>query len=289
MSHSLLGTYLRFLRSPNLNNPPIAVSVPQAAKSILRLYSVHLIVLPLLLILIGFVPNAQDSNNLLDILGDSSVWFFAFAAVVMAPVIEELIFRLPLRASWFNLLLPLGIVIPNFLGVPFFAPFLLLLAIVIVSLAIFKGQSAILNQVRRFYGRYSHIIFYAIVLLFGAIHIGNYDSGVWPFLPILVLPQVVVGTLFGFVRLRYGFIWAILLHALHNGCLLLPVFIVQIFGSEKLQANMAEMPDITTLSTSDQIVSGAIGFYTMGGIILCSVVAWTVVKEWKLNKSSTEL
>lgn len=288
MSKSLLGNYLRFLRSPNLNDPPVAVSMPTAAKSILRLYSVHLILLLVVLSLVSLIPNVQDSNNLLDSVEDLPIWYLPFAAVVMAPLLEEVIFRLPLRAFWINLFIPAALISIGAIGAIFNPGFPLLLLLCVVLIAVYtKDTGTRLSALQNFYNKYSRAIFYAIAVLFGAIHIANYDPDVWQFLPLLVLPQVVIGLLLGFVRLRYGLTWAIGLHALHNGCLLLPIFVIQIFGSEKLQESITESPDLQTLSLPDQIITGAVSLYTMGGIVLCGIVAWTVVREWKKREAGT--
>jgi len=278
MSKSLLGTYLRFLRSPNLSAPPITIAKHKAVKSILCLYSVHLMALLVLLVIIGQIPAAQDSNNLLDALTDSPVWYLPVMAIIVAPLLEECIFRLPLRAFALNLLLPVSLVISVSLG--WVAPGglgFVAIALVNVYLGI-KGTK--LTKLQAFYNKFPHVIFYGIALLFGVIHITNYDFDVWKFLPVLVLPQIVIGLLLGFVRLRYGFVWGFLLHALHNGALLLPVTFVQLFGSKQLQANLTESIDLETLSRADQIVAGAVGLYSVAGILLCAVIAWKVVREW---------
>ena len=286
MAKSLLGTYLHFLRSPNLNDPPTAVSTPTAAKSILRLYSVHLVLLLVVLVFVSLVPNAQESNNLLDSVEGMPVWYLPFAAVIVAPLLEETAFRLPLRPTLFNLLPLIAIIFVAINAFSTLSAPLLPALLVAVLLALFFGlQGSRIRILQSFYNRFALIIFYAVALLFGAVHIGNYDSGVWPFLPILVLPQVIIGLLLGFVRLRYGFVWGILLHAFHNGILLLPVFLIQIFGSEQLQASINESPDLETLSRLDQIIMGAVSIYTMGGVVLGGVFAWKVFREWKGHKA----
>ena len=96
----------------------------------------------------------------------------------------------------------------------------------------------------------------------------------WPLLPLLVLPQVIIALWLGFVRLRYGFRWAIFAHALHNGCLLLPVCLTKLFGSAQLQASGLENLDMDTLTVGDQLLVGGIGIYTVGGADVCVLVAW---------------
>ena len=289
MPNSLLGTYLRFLRSPNLTGPPIALSKFKTTESILRLYSVHLVVLLIALGLIGLIPNAQDSNNLLDGLEAIPVWYIPIMAVIIAPLLEECIFRLPLRAFTLNLLLPIClialIVFGRFAGAG--APLPLIFAIALASIYI-GSKGTKLTKLQSFYNKFPHVVFYGIALLFGAIHITNYDSQVWPFLPILVLPQIVIGLLLGFVRLRYGFIWAFLLHAFHNGCLVLPIFIVMMFGSENLQRQFIESAEVENLSRLDQLMTGAIGLYVVGGIIVLGVTAWKTIKEWRVERRSSQ-
>jgi hypothetical protein len=60
-------------------------------------------------------------------------------------------------------------------------------------------------------------IFYFSAILFGIVHITNYKLSYTILLlsPILIAPQILVGSI-GFLRVRYGFVWGFLLHALHN-------------------------------------------------------------------------
>ena len=285
MPNSLLGTYLVFLRSPNLNHPPIALAKLKTVKSILRLYSVHLVILLVALVLIGQIPNAQDSNNLINELEGLPVWYIPVATVIIAPLLEECIFRLPLRAFVLNLVLPAClialVVFGRFAGADKLLP--VILAIALLNFYISR-KGAKLKKLQAFYNQYPRVVFYGIALLFGAVHITNYDAQVWPFLPVLVLPQIIIGLLLGFVRLRYGFIWGFLLHAFHNGCLLLPIFIVMIFGSEKLQQQFIESAEVENLSRLDQLIAGAVSIYAIGILVLCGIFAWKTIKEWRLER-----
>ncbi len=287
MSKSLLGTYFQFLRSPNLNDPPNALAKLKAIKSILRLYSVNLVSLLAVLGIIGQIPDAQDSNNLLDALEGLPVWYIPVATVIVAPLLEECIFRLPLRAFALNLVLSACLIALVAMGMPTsaraFWPGILAIAFVSLYLGI-RGKK--LKKLQALYNRYPHAVFYSTALLFGAVHITNYDPQVWPFLPVLVLPQIIIGLLLGFVRLRYGFIWAFLLHAFHNSCLLLPIFIVTIFGSDQLQLQFIESAEVENLSLLDRSITAAVGIYATGGLIVCGIFAWRTIKEWMLARRS---
>ena len=96
-----------------------------------------------------------------------------FFAVIIAPIIEELIFRAPLT--------------------------------------LFKNNN------------FFKIGFYTLTILFGLIHISNFTvtTNVLLLAPILVLPQILLGGYLGFIRVRFGLGWSVVLHASYNGILML--------------------------------------------------------------------
>ncbi len=110
-----------------------------------------------------------------------SPWFLLLAAVVLAPVLEELFFRGPL--------------------------------------VFFKKSS------------FFKYIFYLFTLVFGFYHITNFQLSTTTLLlsPLLVAPQLGVGVFLGFVRVRFGLVWAIALHALYNLVLIGPFVVLQLF------------------------------------------------------------
>lgn len=109
---------------------------------------------------------------------DYSLWAVFILAIVVAPIIEELVFRAPM--------------------------------------VLFKGKG------------YFKIVFWVLTLLFGFVHLTNYEitSSIMIFSLFLVLPQIVLGALLGFIRVRFGLIWAIGLHAVYNLILLGPVLLM---------------------------------------------------------------
>ncbi|WP_299624087.1 CPBP family intramembrane glutamic endopeptidase [uncultured Tenacibaculum sp.] len=92
-----------------------------------------------------------------------------FLAAILAPLIEEVIFRAPLP--------------------------------------LFKDRQAF------------KIAFYVFALIFGLVHLTNYTitTNVLLLTPILVAPQIILGAYLGFIRVRFGLGWSILLHACYNG------------------------------------------------------------------------
>lgn len=106
--------------------------------------------------------------------------FLAFVAVILAPFMEEFIFRAPMT--------------------------------------FFKDKP------------YFKYIFYALTLIFGFYHITNFEITTTILLlsPLLVAPQISVGALLGFIRVRFGLWWAIGLHAVYNLLLVGPVIVMQL-------------------------------------------------------------
>ena len=71
--------------------------------------------------------------------------------------------------------------------------------------------------------------FYIFTLIFGFIHITNFEitTNVLLLSPILILPQLLVGSYFGYIRVKFGLIWSMLLHGSYNGFLFLMSFLAE--------------------------------------------------------------
>ncbi len=145
--------------------------------------------------------------------------------VVLAPILEELIFR-----SWLSGRPRYLVAFPVFLGAALVAALaagstdgdtatalggaamlLGLLVTLIAAIMLWKRETP----------RWFHTIFPAAFWLsslgFALIHLLNYTEGALLVLLPLVIPQMILGTMAAYVRVHYGLIFAILLHALHNG------------------------------------------------------------------------
>lgn len=124
----------------------------------------------------------MDNHKMEDMMKNMSNSMIFFMAVILAPLLEEAIFRAPLTA--------------------------------------FKK------------GKQFKIAFYVFALLFGYVHLSNFNitTNILIFSPILVLPQILLGGYLGFIRVRFGLIWSILLHAAYNGILMGGVLL---FGIEQ--------------------------------------------------------
>ena len=115
-----------------------------------------------------------------DLFENNSPIVIFMLAVLVAPILEELIFRGPL--VWF------------------------------------KNSN------------YFKSIFYFFTVCFGFMHITNFEltPQVWLLSPLLVAPQVSVGFILGFIRIKFGLLWSMILHASYNLILTFPVVILKL-------------------------------------------------------------
>lgn len=166
--------FFQFIWKPKLekdpNNDPFHII---KVFTILLLFSFS--VAFFLLIIIGMLTTMgiinQGEHVFDDLFEKNSVFEVFLFASIIAPVIEELIFRGPL--------------------------------------IFFKNS------------KFFKFAFYGFTLLFGYVHIFNFEisTNVLLFSPILVAPQIYLGLVLGYMRVRFGLIWAMLMHAVYNGIL----------------------------------------------------------------------
>lgn len=146
-----------------------------------------------------------------------------FYICILAPVIEESIFRLPLTfkrqhvaiAFGFALLL-LARIIPGVAGQN-------LMINIIVRIALFvAGYFAISRcapSIKTPGNRFQTVIIITSMVVFGLMHIFNYVPLQWPILilyPLFVIPQLIMGCALTYIRFKNGYFWGVALHAIIN-------------------------------------------------------------------------
>lgn len=144
---------------------------------------------------------------------------------IVIPLIEEIIFRLPLNLKKSSIAISLSILYLRFSG-NFLTHLLDItktedLIKIIIAVIIFLLLMLILKQdkLNRFKREHFKYIFYFIGVSFGLIHILNFHNInylLFFFYPIFVLPQILMGLIIGNIRIKYGFIWGWVLHCLIN-------------------------------------------------------------------------
>jgi hypothetical protein len=239
----LLVQILKYLAKPNLKG---SEQLPwlKIAFNVLRLWSLTFlfaISFALLVnILLASTGHTEENFKLIEFVDELSSFFVVLVVVVLAPITEEIAFRLWLRFS--PLKWALGISFFSFFLISFFSEgafnlydvenilrSLFFLVFVFVAIFLVLRRRDVYKYVKQFFEKYFHIFFYIITLTFAMIHIANYDVNlkeIWYFAPLLVFPQLFLSLLIGFVRIKYGFVWAVLTHALNNSVAILPILLI---------------------------------------------------------------
>ncbi|WP_299403289.1 CPBP family intramembrane glutamic endopeptidase [Acaryochloris sp. IP29b_bin.148] len=288
---SLLGQFLQFVRRPHYT---VNLPTPHSGRvDIPRLYALALlIVLPLGFISAIVATNLQTNNAIEEVVQTVGIEQIVLLVVVFAPLFEEAIFRLPLRYTPSNLVIPLGIgllgvvsalmrsqVLPEVASLPCLGGIIALVWLLRVWL---QRQDS--KPIHQLYEKWIGWLFYGLAILFGLIHLGNFSSLGWQnwFLaPLLVLPQTALGVFLGFIRLRYGFWWAVLTHAIHNALALTPLLLVRL-GSEKLLNSLeqGETEALQDLAPTDYMLLLLLMAFVVGILMLCIVTVWFLIGAW---------
>ncbi len=148
-----------------------------------------------------------------------NAWLFI---LLIGPLFEEIIFRLPLKLRRTGLGLSSGVLIyrliaPHFFVLDFNGRYYLAIgaAMIVFLFFMFVFPNHVIEQIK---GRYFKYFFYFSAIIFGLAHILNYDLNIHLFLvyPLYILPQFAMGLCIAYVRMKHGFLSGWGLHALFN-------------------------------------------------------------------------
>ena len=199
----------------------------------------------------------QTDNAISEIFFLYNGWLLFLLAVVWAPVTEELTFRLFLRFSPYRLGISIMLFVLILLEIinniweifnPFFEPLISNLNNIFFLLAIYVGIFLIflllgiglgfiikkltskkrLDKIENFFNKRFKFLFFSQAILFGFVHIFNYTdfTKIIYLTPFLVMPQTILGFMLGYVRIKFGLSWAMVLHAIYNAMITIPVIIL---------------------------------------------------------------
>lgn|SRR5690606_15421446 len=206
----IISDLLLFVKEPHINTTVTPLSVSNFFTLLLMTFA---LVIPYALLL-NWVGVGQFDNVMEELLRDQK-YLVVLLAVVLAPILEETIFRYHLnltpKAIWWGLALSL-LMFSQMWGIAV----LLLLYLTFLLFKVLKGQKPPL-----------HLVVYVSAFFFGIVHLGNYidfdfvANLYW--IPLLVGVQFALGLLLSFIRLHFGLANAMLFHASYNAVLVLPV------------------------------------------------------------------
>lgn len=222
--------YLGFVRAPALPaQPPRGAGLAPAA--VLRMLAIDLGAMSALVALAAIAMAAGGQLPRTALAGIEIDWQVAAMVVIVAPVAEEVLFR-----GWLSgkpghvtgvLLLLGGLLAAAAIGAR--SP---LVALLVVFAAVAGALVALLGLRSRppilWFRAIFPVLFWLSTLGFALVHLFNFDdTNLAAVLP-LVLPQFILGTMLGYLRVHHGLPSAMALHALHNGLI---VGVVLLAGS----------------------------------------------------------
>lgn len=193
--------FLSFLKNPK-DEVPLPTTIASKFKIVLSFFLLEIPVMLVLILIIGGLENAKlintDNHSIETLLKTVPTTALFFLVIIIAPLFEELIFRLYLRYET-NLLIG---------------------ASIRFSYLFFDREKAAQFDLAMnskwswFYPK----IFYFSALLFGLVHLVNFEitPAILLLSPIIVAPQIVLGLVIGYLRVRHGFWTGFMMHAFHN-------------------------------------------------------------------------
>jgi hypothetical protein len=201
-----LRDLLLFIKRPNLESQfkvdTISYFVKLSLKSFLILFLIDLVngltIVAFLKHFNLYPPQSGSYNGNLTIL----------KLTLLFPIVEELIFRLPLRFSRFNLSLSSCLILFLLFNKQY--PYLSLTLPVITFLFLFlvlREDSNILRFAEDQFKKHLVLLFYFQALIFGFLHLANFNLDLSRFylFPLLILNFVFSGLIFGYLRVKYNY------------------------------------------------------------------------------------
>ena len=163
------------------------------------------------------VPKIESFAN------SGSIILFLFI-VIFGPLIEEVLCRLNLKITKLNISAFLTAVLMLIIQVFFFRRFHFYIYLSIIPL--FALIYYTINQlhfpiggIENFVKSKFKYVFHFSAIVFGMIHLTNYDAIYWwmiVIIPILIAPYITMGYVFGYARMKYGFVNGFLMHSTIN-------------------------------------------------------------------------
>jgi hypothetical protein len=201
-----INDFILFLKHPKIEEQICIISFI----SFLKLVWKSFLILVLIDVVIGLVvafplryfdlfPSQKEFNPSLNNLIKVSV---------ILPIVEELIFRLPLKVNKVNFSLAFCVSLfvlinrlDRYLGV--------VLPIIIFGflLLFLKDESKFLRKADSIVIKYFYLLFYSQALIFGLLHLKNFNLNFNLFFlfPLFIIGHIIAGCFFGYIRIKYFF------------------------------------------------------------------------------------
>lgn len=155
--------------------------------------------------------------------GIDSIFLFLYI-VIVGPLIEEILCRLNLKITKLNIAVFLSVIIPVIIKVIFFRGFqhYFYLSTIPLFIGIYYAINRFgfpSDEIDNFVKSKFKYVFHLSAIVFGMIHLTNYDTIYWwmiALIPLLTAPYIAMGYVFGYARMKYGFVNGFLMHSTIN-------------------------------------------------------------------------
>ncbi len=295
---------------PNKNN-----SILQKLWNTIRLWGLQFTIAITLAVVIQIALslfNLQDTGHAIseNLTKETAVLMLIYGAII-APIIEELTFRLPLKYKPINIgffisfqflflltqLLSISPKLDNNIGLKlqdlnqflsenilitigiYISIIFLLTITTTISLYFIETVIGIGKELQKKLTKLYPLFFYFIVMYFGLMHIFNYTNfkDIWFLTLLLVSPQIIIGLFLGYIRTQYGLFWAILNHMIHNTVTLTPAVLILTFTSTLDMTTQS--PEINSMNTVEILVILFAIFFFLTVIFTATVLVIQMLVE----------
>jgi membrane protease YdiL (CAAX protease family) len=177
---------------------------------------------------IGSSIGIDKQNLLQDNLSQTLTFFWRLLFMgLVAPIIEEIIFRLSIRLKHSYLALSIAVLVAHLSSRTFFDSSFFdirdqfiekALTTSIAFTLLYFLLSPFKDKISQFGKDHFQYVFYFFVVGFGFIHIRNYNFTLINllFIWLITMPQIIAGFTMGYIRVKYGILWSIFLHCVNN-------------------------------------------------------------------------
>jgi len=212
--------FIEFLKYPKISEPPISLSFQMSILLIFRSFFLYIVAIFFFSIL--FLPVLKVLNLVPKFGFNSSDIPLSFKALILAPIFEEIIFRLPLKFSKQNFFLFLACLHFLLFSHAYKTSILCLISFIIALIPYLKLiPEPPFFRLKILWGKYFYLIYYGFAIFFGLVHMSNFVNLTFAhflFFPLIVFNQIAMGLILGYVRVTYlnGFILGVIIHILIN-------------------------------------------------------------------------
>ena len=207
---------------------PLIEKIKYFAKGILLYFVLQICALLLMLLVDEFLIKKMGFPSVFKLMIESQKkikgYYGFFLVVILAPVVEELIFRLilvPKRRNIARFTFAFSFLIINKTYYLIEIDWLLLMSLAVSGLLSFLVFKLLKRkpEIETVIGKRQKITTIVSVVLFGLLHIANIENLHWELVllyPVYALPQMISGYVCSVQRLKLGFIWGLLFHSMIN-------------------------------------------------------------------------